>query len=439
MRKDFPKIERLPTSGNAANIISRDAEMMSRSCRRMFPIVVKHVEGSIVFDINDNAYIDFTSGFGTLPLGGRHPEIIKALKAGIEKSPSIPPSLYSEEVVELAEEIARIAPIRGDVRILFRDSGSEAIDAAVRAARWHSGKNVVLTFLREYHGSTEIASILSTSLRARGSSSRILDVIYGFGRDCAACPLDLDSERCRAECLKLSRELAESVAPDDLAAIIFEPINLRAPMPPSASYMEALTRLARDVGGLLVANERFTAPARTGRWLALDHWNLKVDAVCLGEQLASGLPLGVLIAREEVLNLEPSEHDACGGSILSVSAALATLRVIKDEGLVERGERIGRRLLRRAGELAEELGWKAHGAGMLVGIRPLGEDARAAKKRARIILDECFRAGLLLWRIGATILITPALNIEEELFEKGLEILGEKVAEISRRSQASSI
>lgn len=437
MRERFPRIERAPGSGDDARIISRDVELMARSCRRLFPIVVKRVEGSIVFDLNGNAYIDFTGGFGSLPLGGQHPEVVKALKARVDGALSAPPQFYSEEVVELAEELARIAPIRGDVRILLRDSGSEAVDAAVWAMRWHSGKNAVLTFLGEHHGSIGAASMLSTSFRAGRCSTRILDALYAPGRDCAACPIGLDPERCRAECLDLARELIEAAAPGDLAAILFEPISLKSIVPPPAHFIEALARLARDVGGLLVANERFTAPARTGRWFASDHWNLKADAVCLGDQLASGLPIGVLIAREELLDLEPLEHEACAGNMLSISAALTTLRVIRDEGLVERGERLGRNVLRAVRELAEELGWKAYGVGMLIGMRPAAEDERAAERKARAIVSECFRVGLLLWRMGSTILITPSLTIEEEVLERGLEIFGEKVSEVSRLSRAS--
>jgi 4-aminobutyrate aminotransferase-like enzyme len=229
----------------------------------------------------------------------------------------------------------------------------------------------------------------------------------------------------------------EAAAPDEVAAIIFEPIGLEAPAPPPAPYIKALEKLARDLGGLLVADERLTAPARTGRWFTLDHWNSKADVVCLGEQLASGLPLGVLVAREGILDMEPLDH-ACGGCALSVSAALATLRAIRDEGLVERGGRVGRNILRRVGELAGEVGWRAHGAGMLVGVKPLGVDERVGEIMAKTLVDECFRVGLLLWRVGATILITPALNIGEEILEGGLEILEEKVTEVSRRPRASS-
>ncbi|MCD6312933.1 MAG: aminotransferase class III-fold pyridoxal phosphate-dependent enzyme [Thaumarchaeota archaeon] len=441
MNNQQPKIQRPPTSGEAGDIIARDASLMSRSYRRAFPIVVKRVHGALVEDINDNSYIDFTSGLRTLPIGGNHPEVVKALRSQLEKVASYNlMAAYSEEPVELVEELSRIAPIRGDVRALFCSSGSEAIDAAIRSMRWHSGKNVILTFLGEYHGSTITCLTASTDERARRTSTRILDIIYSLRHDCEVCPIGSDPKECKAECLKLSRDLIKSVAPEDLSAILFEPIHFRMGLSfPPADYFEKLRVLAKELGGLTIANELITSPARTGRWFALDHWNAKVDAVCLGEQLASGLPLGILLAREELLDLKPGMHELTAGLQLSTVAALTTLRVIREEGLVERSERLGRRVLKRLRDHIEDLGlgWRIGGVGLLTGIGVLGEDGLGDERLAKLIVDECFRVGLLLERRGATLILSPALNIEEEILEKGLEIFEEKVAELSQLSQAS--
>jgi len=436
-----PRIQGSPISGEARRIIARDAALLSRSYRRAFPIVVKRVNGATVQDINGNVYIDFTSGFGTLPVGGGHPRIIEALKDQLERSASYSlTEVYSEEVVDLADELSRIAPIRGDVRILFCNSGSEAVDAAITAMRWHSGRNVILTFIGEHHQAAA-SFLLSTGERAGAFSARSLGVVYGFGHDCENCFLNLKPDRCEAKCLELSRNLAKEVASEDLAMILFEPIHIRTGVSfPPASYIKSLIRLAKELEGMMVADELITAPARTGRWFALDHWNAKVDAVCLGEQLSSGLPLGVLIAREELLDLEPGMHgSAVRGCQLSVVAALATLHVIKDEGLVERSERIGRKVLKRVHDLVEDLklSWKVGGIGMLTGIGLLDERGLGNEKLAKTLVDECFRVGLLLRRRRINVLLSPALNIEEELLERGLDIFEEKVRELSQLSRAS--
>lgn len=441
MKSQQPRIQKPPTSGEAGKIISRDSALMSRSYRKAFPMVVKRVYGALVEDVNDNSYIDLTGGLGTLPIGGNHPELVKALRGQLEKASSYSlMAAYSEEPVELAEELSRIAPIRGDVRALFCSSGSEAIDAAIRSMRWHTGRNVILTFLGEYHGSTIACLAASTDERVRRASTRMLDVIYGFGHDCGNCLLGLKPEKCGAECLNLLRDLAMSTAPEDLSAILFEPLHFRlGPSTPPTTYLEKLMSLAKELGGSTIVNELITAPARTGRWFALDHWNAKVDAVCLGEQLASGLPLGILLTREELLDLEPGMHEVAAGLQLSITAALATLGVIREEGLVERSERLGRRALRRLRNLIEDLdlGWRVNGIGLLIGIGVSGKEGLGDERLAKLIVDECFRVGLLIRRRGATLILSPALNIEEDLWEKGLEIFEEKVAELSRLSQAS--
>ncbi|HDD66016.1 MAG TPA: aminotransferase class III-fold pyridoxal phosphate-dependent enzyme, partial [Nitrososphaeria archaeon] len=174
--KDIPRISKPPTSGKAGEIISRDADLMSRSYRRAFPLVIKRVEGAVIEDVNGNSYIDFTGGLGFLPLGGNHPEIVKAIKDQLgESSFYNPAAAYHEKFLELAEELLRIAPIRGDVRFIFCDSGGEAIDLAIKAVKWHSGRRAILSFIGEYHGSIGESLTASTDLRSRRLLARISD------------------------------------------------------------------------------------------------------------------------------------------------------------------------------------------------------------------------------------------------------------------------
>ena len=443
MKVSAPKISKPPTSGDAEKIISRDVELMARSYKREFPMVVKSIEGPLVEDINGNIYIDFTSGFGLLPLGGRHPEIQRAIKDQLEKLASYSlKAAYSQEALEFAEELSKILPIRGDVRMILTDSFSEAVDAAIRGLRWHTGKRVVAGFLGAYHGSTQAALSLSTDSRARRISTGVEDVIYVPPPLCSRCFFGLKPENCQMTCIDYFRRLVEAVAPEDLAAVFLEPIQVEAGVViPPEGYLQRLSKMIKEVKSLLVANEFSTAPARTGRWFALDHWNINADAIILGAQFSSGLPLGVFAAREDLLDLEPDMYESVtGGCQLSLAAALATLRVIKDEGLVERSERFGRNLRKRLSEIVEEAGvpWQVRGLGMLLGIEVIGGDSHSNVALAEEIVRECFRVGLLVRRKGSTIILTPPLNVDEELLEKGVEILEEKLLELSRRSPVSS-
>jgi len=439
MNAEAPKIASYPIGGRAREIISRDVKLMARSYMRQYPLVVKRVEGAIVEDLNGNLYIDFTSGFGTLPLGGLNPEVVKSIVRQAENLPTYSlRAAYSEEALELIEELSKIAPIRGDLRAIFVNSGSEAMDAALRSMIWHTGKRIFLSFIGAYHGSTLATSSISFNGSWIGCEPSFMKTIHIPYPYCFRCPLGLDLDKCGLSCLTYLKDVSSRIGAQKIASIILEPVQVEAGVIiPPKNYVEKFSRIIRERKIPLILDEVSTAPGRSGRWFAAEYWNLDADLVCLGPQLSSGLPLGIVLARESILDLEPETFESTtGGCQLSIASALTTLRVMRDGGLVERAGRLGRNILKRLKDLKDESGvvGDVRGIGLMIGLEFAG-DLELGRRLAKILVKECFRSGLIIRRRLSTIILTPPLNIDEKLLERGLEILEAKLRELSRSKE----
>ena len=436
MNAEAPKITAYPIGGRAREIILRDVKFMARSYMRQYPLVVRRVEGAVVEDLNGNLYIDLTSGFGALPLGGLNPEVVKSIIRQAEKLPTYSlRAAYSEDALELVEELSKIAPIRGDVRAILVNSGSEAVDAALRSMIWHTDKRIFLCFIGAYHGSTLATSSVSFSGSLTGFEPSFMKTIHIPYPYCFRCPLGLKSGECGLACLTYLDDVISRMGSQKIASMILEPVQVEAGViTPSESYTEGLSKIIREKKIPLILDEVSTAPGRSGRWFAAEHWDLDADLVCLGPQLSSGLPLGIVLAKESILDLEPETFKSTtGGCQLSIASALTTLRIMREEGLIERAERLGRNILRRLRDLKDEneLVGDVRGLGLMIGLEFAG-DPKLSQRLARTFVKECFRSGLIVRRRFSTIILTPPLNIDEKLLEKGLEILEIKIREFSR-------
>ena len=437
---DAPKILSPPWSGEAKEIISKDSSLLSRSYLRIYPMAVKEVRDGIVVDVNGNRFIDFSSGGGLLTLGGSHERIVEAVKRQLDSAISFSlRNAYSSLAVELGEELSKILPIERGMRFLYVNSGSEAVEAALRVFKLHTLREHVIGFLGGFHGSTLGASSLSSHRSDAKRQTPKLNVHHAPYPYCYRCPLERRPEDCGEACIEYLTGwvLDKSVPPRDVACVVFEPIQiLGGVIVPPENFWERFLKEMRRHGIPVVADETYTSPARTGRWTSIELWRGKVDAVLLGPPLSSGLPIGVLAAREDFMGLEPGQFESSsGGCLTSLAAALETLRVIRDEGLVERSERMGRSLLRRIREGCdgcENVG-EVRGRGLLIGVEMVEDkETKTPDQRiARKIVEECFRVGLLIERTGNTLLLRPPLNMGEEYLERGAEILVTKIREVS--------
>ncbi len=423
-------------SEEAVEILEKACRIFSRSFQPLYPLIVKQVSEGAVIDVKENKYIDFTSGGGNLLLGGNHPKIIEAIARLIEQKNLFTfQKSYNRDFVEFIEELLKISPVKGDARALIVDSRSEAVEAAIRIARLYTGRRLIIGFTGSYHGLTLGAQSISTDIPTRWKR---FEEAPGFVKipypDCSRCFLLRERSECRIECLDYLEYMLSLGILENTAAIILQPLRSDGVSPPE-EYLKNLREFCRENKILLIMDESISAPARTGRWFTIDYYDVDTDCLILASQISQGYPIGVLLSKSRLLDLEPNYIEPeVGGNILTITIALRVLEILKNEGLIERAERIGRVIKKRLEELRRELEfvYRINGRGMYIGFE-LVKEGKPSRILGRELVKECFRNRLLLkMDRESTIVISPSLNIREEILEKGLEILDAKLRELYR-------
>lgn len=426
-------------SDEFSNILEKACRIFSRSFQPLYPLIVKQVGEGIVTDVNENVYVDFTSGGGCLLLGGSHPRIFEVISRLLEEKRFFTfQKSYNREFIEFAESLLRISPIRGEGRVLMLDSRSEAVETAVRVARLYTCRRMIVGFTGSYHGLTLGAQSISTDTATKW---RRFEEASGFIRlpypDCSKCFLKHEKSKCEINCFNHLEDMLAQGILDNTGAIIMQPLRSDGTSPPE-EYLKNLKKLCKQNKILLIIDESLSAPARTGRWYILDYYDIDADIVILGSQISQGHPLGLLVSRSRLLDLEPNYIDPeIGGNMLTITIASTVLETLKDEGLIERAERIGRSVKKKIEELAGELKFitRVNGRGLYVGFELVEKD-RPSRILARELVNECFRSGLLLrLERESVVVLSPPLNIGEEFLEKGLEILEAKLRELYKAKE----
>ncbi|HUG53955.1 MAG TPA: acetyl ornithine aminotransferase family protein [Vicinamibacteria bacterium] len=436
--RDYPKLVTPPPGPRARAIIERDLRTMSQNYRKDYPLVVESGSGPVVVDVDGNRYLDFAAGIAVASTGHSHPEVVAAIQRQAERFLHMcATDFYYESVVSLAEGLARRAPGPGPWRVFFANSGAEVVEGAVKLARLRTGRQKIVAFYGAFHGRTYGALSLTASkpVQRRGYAPLLPEVLHTHYAYCYRCPVNRHPDTCRVECLDLLTETMFSTTtdPSEVAAVIVEPVQGEGGyVVPHAGFLPRLRELTRQHGILLIADEVQCGMGRTGRMFASEHFGLEPDIVVLAKGIASGMPLGALVAREDVMRWDSGGHGSTfGGNPVSVAAALATLRLL-EEGLIANAERVGRVLM---AALRDRLGRHAvvgdvRGLGLMIGVEIVRDRFRrepAPELRERI-LDEAFRRGLLLLGCGrSTIRLAPPLVVDEEDAAVAARILDEAV------------
>jgi 4-aminobutyrate aminotransferase len=423
MAKDYPSITIPPPGPRARAVIDRDARVMSQNYRKDYPLVAARGRGPMVEDADGNRYLDFAAGIAVVATGHCHPEVVAAIKAQAERLLHIcATDFYYENLVALAEGLARQAPGPGPWRVFFANSGAEVVEAAIKLARLRTGRAQIVAFYGAFHGRTYGALSLTASkpVQRKGYGPLLPEVLHSHYAYCYRCPVNREPKTCRVECLDLLTQtmFGSTVDPREVAAVIVEPVQGEGGyVVPHPGFLKRLREVTREHGILLIADEVQCGMGRTGRFFASQHFGLEPDLITVAKGIASGMPLGALIARADVMEWESGGHGSTfGGNPVSVAAALATLKLLEG-GLVANAEVVGARLI---GRLRDRLGshpavGDIRGLGLMIGVEIVERGGAPAPRLRERILEEAFRRGLLLLGCGkSTIRLAPPLVIDGE-------------------------
>jgi 4-aminobutyrate aminotransferase len=439
MPKDYPRIVTPPPGPRARAVIERDARVMSQNFAKDYPLVAARGQGAMVEDADGNRYLDFAAGIAVASTGHSHPDVVAAIRAQAERFLHMcATDFFYENVVELAEGLARRAPGPGPWRVFFANSGAEVVEGAIKLARLRTGRQKIVACYGAFHGRTYGAMSLTASkpVQRKGYAPLVPEVVHTHYAYCYRCPVNREPQTCSVQCLDLLTEtmFGTTVDPSEVAAVIVEPVQGEGGyVVPHPQFLPRLREVTRRHGILLIADEVQCGMGRTGRMFASEHFGLEPDIVTLAKGIASGMPLGALLARDDVMRWNDGGHGSTfGGNPVSVAAALATLRLLEG-GLVDNAARVGAALL---DALRTRLGrhmvvGDVRGLGLMVGVELVRDRFRrepAPELRERV-LQEAFRRGLLLLGCGkSTIRLAPPLTIDAEDAEIAVGLLDEAIS-----------
>ncbi len=407
----------------AADMIAADSRCSSPSHTRDYPLVARRASGSIVEDVDGNRFLDFAAGIAVCATGHCHPKVVAAIQHQAANLIHLCGSdFYYGPMIEVSEALARLAPGSSPKRVLLVNSGTEAVEAALKLSRFHTQRKWIIAFHGAFHGRT-MGSLSLTSSKARQKT--------GFG---PFVPMVAHVPYGDADAIE-NTLFTQQMEPKEVAAIFVEPIlGEGGYVVPPPDFLKKLRRLCDQHGILLVCDEIQSGMGRTGKFFAVEHFDVEPDIVLSAKGLASGMPLGAVIAKADVMNWPPgAQGSTFGGNPVSCAAAVATIELL-ESGLVDNAARLGEFAKGELREIAQRRRNidNVRGLGLMIGVDVVNRRSGKADVQMRSrILQESFRRGLILLPCGAhSIRICPPLCINEAQLDAGLHVFDEAVATV---------
>jgi len=437
-----PDIKTTLPGPNAATLIGVDRDHVSPSYTRIYPLVAEQAKGLWIHDPDGNMFLDFTAGIAVCATGHCHPHVVNAIKQQAEKLLHMSGTdFYYTSQITLAEKLARLSPGGGSNKVYFGNSGAEAVEAAFKLARWYTKRELNLAFFGAFHGRTMGALSLTASKTIQKKHYNplipgITHIPYAY---CYRCPYNMSYPTCEIECVRWVEDtlFRTTVPPEEVAAIFVEPIQGEGGyIVPPPEFHQELKKIAKKYDILYVADEVQSGMGRTGKMFAMEHFGVVPDIMALAKGIASGMPLGAMVTRSDIMVWEAGSHASTfGGNPVSCSAALATIELLESELMANakiRGEYLmtGLRDLQNSIECMGDV----RGKGLMVGVELVKD--RETKERAsdwrNEIIQKAFHKGLLLLGCGEnTIRFCPALTVTAEEIDACLSIFEESIREVA--------
>jgi len=436
VRPGLPFLEGPLPGPRARQIIERDDRVLSPSYTRPYPLVVDYAQGAIVTDVDGNKFLDFNAGIAVVASGHCHPDVVRAIQDQAARLIHMSGTdFYYENMVQLAEMLARLAPGDQPRRVYFGNSGTEAMEAALKLARYHSGRDKFIAFYGCFHGRT-LGSLALTSRRPvqRARFGPFMPGVHHLPYPyCYRCAYGKSPDTCGVECAKaIEDQLLKTILPaQETAAIVIEPVQGEAGyIVPPRKFFDELAEIARRNNILLIFDEVQSGMGRTGKMWASEHFGANPEILNVAKGIASGLPLSATIANAEIMNWPPGSHASTfGGNPVAVAASIATIELLEST-LLDNAAQMGAYMRARMDAWPSRFAkvGDVRGLGLMIGIelvRDKETKEKAAEERDRVI-QMAFRRGLLILGAGDNVIrLSPPLTINRDQADFAMDVLEE--------------
>jgi 4-aminobutyrate aminotransferase len=441
-----PKLKTALPGPNAKRVLSGDQEYISPSYTRSYPLVAKSGRGIVVTDVDGNEFYDFSAGIAVVSTGHCHPHVVAAIqKQAAELIHMSGTDFYYESMVTLAERLSKIAPMPGPHKIYYGNSGAEAIECALKLSRYHTKRPNIIAFFGAFHGRTMGAlSLTASKPQQRRRFSPLMPGVthvpypdlYRGRKDAAQ-----DPDAFALGCARFIEEklFKTTLPPEEVAAIFVEPVQGEGGYVVAPTiFMQELRRICDRHGILLVLDEVQSGAGRTGKWWAVEHTGVEPDMVCMAKGIASGMPLGIVMTRSEIMDWVPGSHASTfGGNPVCIAAALATLDVIENEHLLEHTAEVGAHMMKRMSTWPSKLKLvgDVRGRGLMIGVDIVKDKSTKeyAPAERDLIVEKAFEQGVLFLGCGpCSVRLCPPLVVTKEEADVAMDVLEDCIQQVGK-------